>query len=112
MAIVTSDKADDYQKLRYTWHEDLTTLRVDIERTYGGEEDFLRLPDKELDWKYNSWQRLQNIINNRMTQQIFDARESWPAWLKQVWDILLFVDPHRTCLGVLYKIIPILEQTP
>lgn len=106
------DLSNDYQTLRQNWHTDLVKLQHDVTQIYKNEEKFLRLTDWELDRKFNTWVQLQDIINNHMTELIFNARESWPVWLKQIWDILLFVDPRRTCLEVLDKIISILEKTP
>ena len=109
------DLSHDYQTLRQNWHTNLVKLHHYTTQIYKDEEKFLQpslVTSWELDRKFDTWVRLQDIINNGMTELIFNARESWPAWLKQIWDILLFVDPHRTCFEVLDKIIPILEKTP
>lgn len=97
----------DYTAWRKTLLVKLTALERELEDTYS--KEWCRLPDGELDWKWDAWMQLQNIMNETMTQEIFNSKDNWPEWAKQMWDILMIPDKNRTCRGVILSILPLLN---
>jgi hypothetical protein len=52
---------DRLEEWRGSLVEKLQTLDKELEAKYDGEE-FVRLPDAELDWKFDAWRRLQKLL--------------------------------------------------
>lgn len=89
-----------YDNWRVTLHEKFTGLHKALTEEFDS-ETFCRLPDKELDWKFDAWERLQNAVNSTAPPAIFNDRDNWPQWLVAVMKVLMTRDPDRLCRDVL-----------
>ncbi len=100
----------DYTPWRETLRVKLTKLEEDLEKTYCEEEKFCRLPDAELDWKWDAWKQLQDIMNETMTPEIFSTKADWPQWATNMWTVLMVPQEGRTCRRVILGMLQYLSD--
>jgi hypothetical protein len=93
----------------------LPILDKEIETEFDGEA-FVRLPDQELDWKFETWARLQKILasgwpveNNIAEYQNRVPSSEWPDWVQKTYSVIRTKDSRRTCRQVIAQILEVIK---
>lgn len=72
---------------------------------------FLRLPDIELDYKYDAWPRLQKLLDADINQRIAHLPLPYPEWLIAIKGVIQDSSSRRDCCYLIRRVFKILEQT-
>jgi hypothetical protein len=101
---------EDLEQTRHTFLIRLRNLHEELTELYDG-ETFVRLPDKELDCKYDAWKKLQKILTETFTEEWLDRypkphpHPEWPEWMTKAMAALVDTSYDRTCREVLIRTI-------
>lgn len=90
----------------------LKCLDKELEEKYDSETE-VRLPDYELDWKYDAWRDLQDIFNDDVPPVLSRFHRNYPQseWnplYQSVYKILMTKE-KRTCRDTVAKVLKVLD---
>lgn len=99
----------DYESIRVAFNNECKSLLHDLTEQYDS-ETFVRLPEPELEGKFDAWERFQKLIIRTLPGDILTDKNNWPKWLTSVYTKLMERKKGRLCRDVLRSITHTMDE--